>query len=656
MATRLGLLDIKDLRGGRNGVDSPLELQPDQCVEAVNVDWYEGLIGRKRRGAVNVPMPGLTPTSHIVVLIRHLPGALETTSELWAIVNPWGFARLVGSTWAAVPGYTDLMQAPWVRGVSFNGKLFLAYPVADLNRLHVWDGTTLRRVGIMTPPQPSVTPAAGTGITGQRGHKVAYVTQSGAITRRRSELSLASATSISNAGGWVITHGMAVNEGETHWEVYAAAAPSPTWDAAPYYLLATLPMATASYTDTLPPVSFPALTMTLRAAIGAYTLPPAAKFLLVDEARLLLASCWSDPSVLSRVWWTPIVSDASGIGNDERIAIHLNPFIDFDPGDGGEITGLGGPLFDSPYVFKFDRIYKMVRTGLSDAPYRPVTVSKKCGALRQEVIVMGEDESGSECLYFLSRRGPYRLGVNGLQYCGRDIEDLWAKVLLSPEDQVVYGAHGIYHPDLHQVWWWVNTTPNVQPDLKLVFDVKQGRFTAIEGVRRGWAQHTGPSANAFSSVMYAEVLGSPNSLRLKPYIGAGAAMQLWRCDVTPHADAGTDYPSTIRTRAELPGQSVAEHGGVIEGHLVSRVPSADLPLRVTTIRDFGRERRDASALLTNPEMLPLVGTRLLTPLRDLAAVSAAAVQIEISDDGAAAAQVGWTLDELVLRIRREEDR
>ena len=655
MATRLSLLDIKDLRGGRNGVDSPLELQPDQCVEAINVDWYEGLIGRKRRGAVIVATPGLTPTDEFRVLIRHLPGISEADSELWAVVPPWDFARLAGGTWTQVPGYTDLLQAPFVHGVSFNSKLFLAYPVANLSRLHVWDGTILRRVGITSPPQPSVSPAAGTGISGDRAYRVAYVTLSGTTVIRRSEPGPAMSLAISNAGGWVVTHPVAQNEGETHWEVYAAGSPTPTWEAAPYYLVATLPMATVSYTDTLPPASFPTLSMPLRPPVGAYTLPMDVKYLLVDEARLILANCWGTPRFNSRVWWTPILSDASGISNDERIAMHLNPFIDFDPGDGGEITGLGGPLFDSPYVFKYDRIYKMVRTGLSDSPYRPVTVSKKCGAIRQEAIVMGEDETGSECLYFLSRRGPYRLGVNGLQYCGRDIEDIWARVLLTPESTIVFGAHGIYSPDLHQVWWWVNTTINYPPDLKLVFDVKQGRFTTVEGVRRGWAQHTGPTALAYCSVMYAEVPGPPASLRLKPYIGGGAHA-LWRLDVTPHTDAGTSYVSTIRTRAELPGQSVAEHGGVIEGHLVSRVPSADLPLRVTTIRDFGREQRNATALLANPDALPLEGTRLLTPLRDLAAVSAAAVQIEMSDDGVTAAQVGWTLDELVLRVRREEDR
>ena len=170
--------------------------------------------------------------------------------------------------------------------------------------------------------------------------------------------------------------------------------------------------------------------------MGANAPLPSAKYLLVDEARLLLAGWWPTAPVgtnsyESRVWWTPILYDPSQVANDEHLNLFLNPYIDFDPGDGGEILGLGGPLFDCPYVFKFNRIYKMVRTGLPDAPYRPVTITKSCGCIHQRTIVRGEDENGAEALYFLSKRGPYRIGAQGLQYLGRDIEDLWKKVNLN---------------------------------------------------------------------------------------------------------------------------------------------------------------------------------------------------------------------------------
>ena len=66
-----------------------------------------------------------------------------------------------------------------------------------------------------------------------------------------------------------------------------------------------------------------------------------------------------------------MLTDASGVNNDERVNLTLNPFIDFEPGEGGGLTGLGGPLFDCPYVFKLERIYKMVRTGNSPGSLSP---------------------------------------------------------------------------------------------------------------------------------------------------------------------------------------------------------------------------------------------------------------------------------------------
>ena len=654
MASRTVLLDIKDLRGGRNGVDSPLELQPDQCVEAINVDWYQGLLGRKRKGAELVLLTGTTFQFRLSSLIRHIVST-ETDNELWAIDGVGYTGRLVNGTWAWVGKLPASTTVCITVGASFNDKLFLAYPNTD-GRLHVWDGTSVRKVGLTGPAAaPIITAAAGTGLTGPRWYRIAWATYVGTVVARRSLLSPAGTLTLTNQGGYIVARPTLPGEGETHWEVYAGSTVNGPW-----YLAAAFPAATVSWTDVNQPTPWPPANWpgTLAPLDGAYTSPPSAKYLLVDEARLLMGSDWrASGGYTSRVYWTPILYDSSGVANDERLnwTVSNAPFIDFDPGDGGDLTGMGGPLFDSPYVFKFDRIYKMVRTGLAGAPYRPVTVSKKCGAIRHQTIVLGEDESGAECLYFLSRRGPYRIGVNGLQYCGRDIEDLWARVNLAGATHINYGAHGIYVADLHQVWWWVNTTAIVPdpPNYKLVFDVKQGRFTQIEGVRRGWSQHTGRSSVALSSVMYSAVPGNPNSLELKPYIGSGEPPQpgsLWRLE-TGSTDIGTPYESLIRTRVELPGGSVAIHGGVIEGHLVAWPPNgAVIPLRVTTIRDFGLERRDSTALLADTTPTTI---RLVTPIRDLGAASVAALQVEITDQSVAQP---WTLDALVLRVRREEDR
>lgn len=637
MATRTNLLTITDLRGGRNGVDSPLLLEPDQCVEAINVDWFLGLIGRKRKGAAFVS--GIPSSTEIMSLARHIEKE-ERDNELWAFEGADGdVRRLAAGAWTSLtlPNADATAGEGFVTvvAVSFNGKLFLAYPNHD-GRLHVWDGTSIRPVGIGapgtggTPPAISVVAIAGTGFTGYRGYHVMYTRQESGVTVRRGDWSsTVRSLTLNNQGGWLVTRGALLNQGETHWELYGSSVTGVAGnDPGPYYLIATIPIATTSYSDLTKPANFPGV-LPLAPLIGSYQVPPDCRYLLVDEARMIMAGRWDYYTNLgygfpaqqaSRVWWTPVISDASGVGNDERLNWTLEnlPFIDFDPGDGGEVRGVGGPLFDSPHVFKYDRIYKMVRTGVAGAPYRPVTITKRCGAIRHQTIVTAEDEAGHECLYFLSKRGPYRIGQNGLQYCGRDIEDIWATVDLALAGHVAKGAHGIYHADLHQVWWWINTSKSVSgaPDLKIVFDVKQGRFTEVGGVRRGWCQHQGRSSYAWCSVMYSKSFATDlgdkgNSLSLRPYIGSAdeiapsATSRLWVCDFGMQ-DLGTPNRTLIRTRVELPGGSVATHGGVIEGHLVgwgipyeSHDPGT-FEIQVATIRDFGQERREATISIVPP--------------------------------------------------------
>jgi hypothetical protein len=316
----------------------------------------------------------------------------------------------------------------------------------------------------------------------------------------------------------------------------------------------------------------------------------------------------------------------------------------------------------------------MVRTGLAQAPYRPVTVSKKCGALHHRTIVLAEDETGAEAIYFLSRRGPYRVGVQGVQYCGRDIEDLWATVnlnaaagvegdpLAEPPTLGNAGAHGVYHADLHQVWWYVPVGTDVCPTLKLVFDTRLGQFTQVDGVRRGWAQHTGASSRAWCSVMFADgtiAQDEPetDSLLLKPHLSQAGDdplvpvtddARIWMADYGHVDHDNTPFVAAVRSRAFSIAETVALHGGVLEGHVV--ISPGVTSFTLTTRRDYGVEVR-GTAPLTAP-VAPGI-PRLIVPVRDLAAVSAAVLQVEFLDAGLSEL---WELDQIVLRIRREEDR
>src|SRR6185312_15478579 len=84
MSTKM--VTIGDLRGGRNGADPPLSLPDNQCVEALNVDHFDGLLGRKRGGTTAVTDTGGTAfSSGMQSLFRHIPGNDETAAELWGI-------------------------------------------------------------------------------------------------------------------------------------------------------------------------------------------------------------------------------------------------------------------------------------------------------------------------------------------------------------------------------------------------------------------------------------------------------------------------------------------------------------------------------------------------------------------------------------------
>lgn len=145
---------IDDQTGGRNGYDAAWAIKDTECADAVNVDFYKSRFGNKRGGMLAAGVSGMTCTGILSSAFRHVPATDETLAELWvaddaatSIIN-----RLAGGTAWAAP---TLKDAPTGNGwdmtaASINGKLALAYKTAQ-NRLHVWDGTTVRRAGLAFP-------------------------------------------------------------------------------------------------------------------------------------------------------------------------------------------------------------------------------------------------------------------------------------------------------------------------------------------------------------------------------------------------------------------------------------------------------------------------------------------------------------------------
>ena len=331
--------------------------------------------------------------------------------ELWAAADNFGIAvlaRKVAGVWTPVafsdtPNPANLL---YMQGVGMNNKFFLAYD-SNVNRLHVWDGTVLRRVGFSPSGVPTVPASGGAGATVTRSYRQRYTTQVSGVTTRRSEPS--AAVTVTDKLNIIVNRGPLPNEGETHWEVEAANVP-----AGPWYLVATLPVATTTYTDD--DAAIP--TTTPSKELGLYDPPPSAKYLSTDGLTLFMGGAWETTSAAgetipkqNRVWFTPPLG-TSDIGDDERISNTVAVHGWTDVGDAGPITALAGPVYGETYVAKKATIAKLTPTGNVDAPYALTIVTTSVGCVDQRLMTMGE-VGGTPAMMFADTNAVYALSAQG---------------------------------------------------------------------------------------------------------------------------------------------------------------------------------------------------------------------------------------------------
>jgi hypothetical protein len=552
MATKRKQLVVADLRGGINQFDPPTASGTEDRVltDARNIEFFAGGLCRKRQGCAEPA--GLTYSAtagRLASLFRHVKKTTEGDTELWCVTDGGGLGRMTISSQefvdvAPVDALTSA-QAQHAHAASLDGMLFIAAKNAQ-DRLHVWDGTSYRRVGIEpNAAAPSTSTAAG-AVTDTRKYRVTWVKKTGSTIDVRSEPSGETGAIAMAAQKCTVTCPTDPGESETHWELWASSTASSytTW-----YKVGDATIATATIEDNN--ATLADATGLVADDLGTNLVPKSAKYIVADENRLVLAGSWDNEIYASRVWFTPVLG-ASDIGDAERIpeleTTGQKNWLDVARGSGGGITGLAGPVNDSLYVFKASQIHKLIRTNVSSRPYRTMAMSKDVGSISSKAIVLGEDEAGNPAVYFLSRRGPYRISTAGLEYLGADIERTWETVNLDADDMV---AHGVYHHRKHQVWWWVSTGTSDRPDTLLVYDTQRGVGSQV-GIRGGWSIYDGDVTSAYSSVMYSKDLGVTNaSYDLRPYFGQhDADEKLIRCDEDDlYTDLGSGYQSYFRTRS-----------------------------------------------------------------------------------------------------------
>jgi len=523
----------------------------NQCSYALNVEFYKSRCGERRLGSEAIDYVGsaVEGASEIYWEFRHTPTADHRDAQYWAMGLVAGAITLVykDTTWHTVsvpdtPVVDGVAERCWA-GASLHGKLFIAYNSGS-DRLHVWDGTSLRRTGLAQPAAPTAADTGGAGaIEDIRYYRVRYTVQAAGTTLRRSEPSASLTHNATSTASVTVTKPATISESETHWELEASE------DNVLFYRIATTVVGTTTYVDSTADAS-DYTSGTLSENIGDYTLLPSARYLLAEEDRLMFAGSFESATLASQVAWTPVYADP-GVGNDERYALVTDPFKNLNNLDGGGITALHGPVNGYVYAFKLEHTYQGLRTGDRDNAYEFICLTKSRGAI-PGTVVSGIDNSGLPSVFALDPHvGPTRMGGSGggIETCGADLIKLWELYRTGAVASAVWTTQlAVYVPEKRQVQFWLAGNP-----VCLVLHTQHMR-SSEEGFRGGWSFWVVPTqtytACLFSTNIDAD---TERTLTLRPFLGTSAAGGLMLLTDTGNDDNGTSYQGSVYTRQFLLG-------------------------------------------------------------------------------------------------------
>lgn len=625
-------LVLESFKGGMNDQDAPNAIGLDQVVLAQNVEFFNAPLGERRGGMepIDLGTSAIASKDTIVHMNTHLPKQeLVKDSQLFVFGASEGASMALSYrdknfAWhdVSIPNtpVTTFPTALKISSQSIHGKLYVMYRSA-VDRAHVWDGSTLRRIGVAPPTGTPTAADNGSGsLTGQRLYRLRAIVKVSGVTTLRSEPSDEVDFTPSGTGSGVLVDwsGLtAPGDGETHWELEASSGDGN------FYILTTLTLATTSYTDTTAdPTDF--AVGELSADIGDYEVVPSYKFVKADQDRLIFANQWEDDEKGSRVAWTPVWK-ATGVGNDERIPADTDNFFDLDWSDGGDITGISDPLNGSFYVFKYQRIYKVQRTGRADQAYEPFLVSTAHGAVEGSVI-SGIDEFGRGCVYFLDpATGPMRVGTGGVQYL-KNIRGTWRRMNVSAANIF---AHGVYYPDKQQVLWWLSVDGADTPNIRLRLQVSEVR-SDDDSTQRGWSIDTGDITEAYCSTIVPQLVDDESAgsvvLASIPYAGFNGANKVQVTDVNS-TDNGATFQARIVTRPYLVAGLLNRWGAMTAALLAQPNSDATVTIDVKCIRDFGKETN-----FVNTDFVPdSTETSVIKVFDNLRMSEAKSIQFEFAD-------------------------
>jgi hypothetical protein len=363
----------------------------------------------------------------------------------------------------------------------------------------------------------------------------------------------------------------------------------------------------------------------------------------VDDDRLVGAGSFEDPVLTSRVTWSVARGDLTGVGNSERVPLDTNNFKDLDTLQDGGITNIVGGVTGYIFATKAGHAYRLNRTGTRTNAYDAICLTKVRGAIRGS-LVAAVDVAGNPMVYALDPDiGPWRLGADGLEPCGLDIQRVtWLSVNLNA---TYVQSVSCYFPENRQIHWWVPTDDSNAPDTRLVLQVDRQRKVA-NGWRGGWRKWTGPSAEALTACLYSDNIDSVDyefgggdidaSRALVPFIGVVGDGLVWRTTVGAD-DNGTAYAARIVTKPYMHG-ALLHHFECQSATLLAKAEEG-AAIAVTPIVDFGLVEKTAIELDLSPTASEEWVMRKIDGIR---ISEARAVQFEFADVDEPEAQ--WQLE------------
>ncbi len=463
---------------------SPLELLNAQILT-------DGALGMRQGFGVE-SLTGSGLTGPLLWCGEHITNA--GVAELWAAANNAGtaaLARRVSGTWSSV-AFSDTAVAAsllYMQGVSMNGKFFLFYD-SDVNRLHVWDGTTVRRVGLAQATAVTAATMGGAGLTFNRWYRKREVVIENSVVVRRSEPSAVPVNvSITDDAGVTVTRGTISADGATHWEVEAStdSGGAPTI----WYRIATVVIATTTSNDTNTAIS----AFEVSDELGLYIPPPSAKYGSTDGLILTMAGAWEASGSAgqttpkqNRVWFTRPLG-ASDVSDDESIpetAIQKNRI---DVGDAGPITSVNGPIYGDTIVFKEQSIGKLSPTENLESPLVLTMMSNQVGAVDARLVRTAMLKGTPAIVFADGNAVVYALASGGITPISEPIErDLRASALTSDPGLLLYDNYQ------REVFLQTSVAPAAQAGsyTSFLFDVAKlrwGGFT-LGGATGGWLLNT----------------------------------------------------------------------------------------------------------------------------------------------------------------------